>query len=136
MDVTDTAQAYISALDDPRRQPEAAKLDAIFRQVTRFEPRLWAGKMIGYGSYDYTYDSGHSGTMFATGFAVPKRQITLYIMPGYANFGPILNRLGKHRKGKSCLYLNNLSDADEVALRDLIRAGLDDLATRWPVRPT
>lgn len=92
--------------------------------------------MVGYGQYDYTYKTGHSGTSLATGFAVAPRQVTLYVLPGYEPFPDIIARLGKHRRGKSCLYLTRLSDADDGALRDLIRAGLDDLATRWPVRPT
>ena len=92
--------------------------------------------MIGYGAYDYTYDSGRSGTCLATGFAVAPRQVTIYIMPGYTPFPGIMARIGKHRMGKSCLYLTHLDDADENTLRELIRAGLDDLATRWPVRPT
>ncbi len=130
------ADAYIEAIADPARQSEARSLDRLFREVTGFLPRLWSGRMIGYGSYEYTYDSGHGGTSLATGFAIAPRQVTLYIMPGYAPFPEIMARIGKHKRGKSCLYLTRLADADETALRDLIRAGLDDLATRWPVRPT
>ena len=130
------AEAYIVGIEDARRRAEAEHLDAIFREATGFRPHLWSGRMIGYGAYDYTYESGHSGTSLATGFAVAPRQITLYIMPGYTPFPDIMARLGKHRAGKACLYLTRLEDADEAALRDLIRAGLDDLATRWTVRPS
>ncbi|MEO1155364.1 MAG: DUF1801 domain-containing protein, partial [Pseudomonadota bacterium] len=72
----------------------------------------------------------------ATGFAPAKRNLTIYIMPGYTPFPDIMARLGKYKMGKACLYLTRLDNADENALRDLIRAGLDDLATRWPVAPT
>ena len=129
------AEAHIAAISDPVRRAEAPRLDAIFREVTGFAPRLWSGRMIGYGAYDYTYESGHSGTSLATGFAAAPRQITLYIMPGYAAFPEIMARLGRHRTGKACVYLARLDAVDEGALRDLIRAGLDDLATRWRVRP-
>lgn len=97
---------------------------------------LWNGGMLGYGRYDYTYETGRTGTWFATGFAPRKAKLSIYIMPGYTDFGPILDRLGKHKKGKSCLYLNKLEDADLDVLAELIRAGLSDLATRWPVHPT
>lgn len=136
MDAVDTAEAFIAGIEDPRRKAEAERLDGIFRDVTGFRPLLWSGRMIGYGSYDYTYASGHSGTFLATGFAVAKRQVTIYVLPGYTPFPDIMARLGKHRIGKSCLYLTRLGDADEDALRDLIRAGLDDLGTRWPINPT
>lgn len=130
------AKAHIAAIDDPRRRAEAQRLDALFREVTGFAPKLWSGRMIGYGAYDYTYESGHSGTSLATGFAVAPRQITVYIMPGYTPFPDIMARLGRHRTGKSCVYITRLDQVDEAALADLIRAGLDDLATRWTVRPT
>lgn len=130
------AEAHIAAIDDPGRKAEAQRLDTIFREVTGYVPKLWSGRMIGYGAYDYTYDSGHSGTFLATGFAVSKRQLTVYILPGYTPFPEIMARLGKHKHGKSCLYVTRLDTIDEAALRDLIRAGLDDLGTRWEVRPT
>ncbi|MEL6168540.1 MAG: DUF1801 domain-containing protein [Pseudomonadota bacterium] len=130
------AEAHIAAIEDPRRNAEAKALDTLFRDVTGFAPRLWSGRMVGYGSYDYTYESGHSGTSLATGFAVGARQLTLYIMPGYTPFPEIMERLGKHKKGKACLYLTRLENADDSALRDLIRAGLEDLGARWVISPT
>ena len=68
-------------------------------------------------------------------FAPRAREFSIYIMPGYANFGDILDRLGKHKIGKSCLYVRRLSDIDEDVLGELIRAGLKDLATYWDVHP-
>lgn len=130
------AEAHIAGIPDPRRKVEAERLDSIFRAETGFAPKLWSGRMIGYGTYDYTYESGRSGTWFATGFSVSDRQATIYILPGYGNFGVILARLGKHRKGRACIYLTRLENANEGALRDLIRAGLDDLSAQYPVRPT
>ncbi len=130
------AAAFLAAVAPPRRHDEARRLDALFREVTGWQPRLWRGGILGYGTYDYTYASGRSGTYFATGFAPRRARLSIYILPGYADFGPILNRLGKHRMGKSCLYLNALQDADPDVLTELIRAGLADLSRRWPVRPT
>ena len=130
------AEAHIAGLDPPARRAEAETLDRMFRDVTGFDPKLWSGRMVGYGQYDYTYATGHSGTFLATGFAVAPGRITIYIMPGYADFSHITGRLGKHRLGKSCLYLTKLSDAEPDALRELIRAGLRDLAARWRIDPT
>jgi len=128
--------AYIAAIEHPHRQQEARALRQIFDEVTGFSPRLWSGRMIGYGSYAYTYATGRSGVCLATGFAVGKAHLTIYVMPGYAPFPAIMNRLGKHKSGKSCLYLTRLEHADGQALRDLIGAGLDDLATRWTITPS
>ncbi|MEO0991559.1 MAG: DUF1801 domain-containing protein [Pseudomonadota bacterium] len=132
----DEVAAHIAKLEPERRRDEAQALDRIFREVSGFQPKLWSGKMIGYGQYPYTYKTGHSGVSLATGFAAPKRQITLYIMPGYEAFPDIMDRLGPHKFGKACVYITRLEKIDETALRALIRAGLDRLNTLWPVEPT
>lgn len=118
----------------PERQAEARRLLAIFAEETGFAPQNWSG-MAGFGRYDYRYDSGHSGSAFATGFAPRKAELVIYILPGYADCGDILADLGKHRLGKSCLYLKRLEGVNEDALRRLIRAGLQDLAKRWTIHP-
>ena len=127
---------FLTGVEPERRHREAAALDLFFQKVTGFQPELWSGGMLGYGRYDYTYASGRTGTWFATGFAPRKAKLSIYIMPGYADFSAILARLGKHTKGKSCLYLNKLEDADMDVLAELVRAGLKDLATRWEVQAT
>jgi uncharacterized protein DUF1801 len=126
---------WVTTVTPENRQQEARELDAIFQSATGFQPRIWTGGIVGYGAYDYTYASGQSGTWMATGFAPRKAKLSIYIMPGYADFEPILARLGPHSKGKSCLYLTRLDRADPQVLTELIRAGLRDLATHWPVRP-
>ncbi|MGQ0609841.1 MAG: DUF1801 domain-containing protein [Paracoccaceae bacterium] len=128
--------AFLDAVEPPQRQAEARHLARIFNEVTGYAPRVYSHGMLGWGRYSYTYATGHSGTSFATGFAPRKAELSIYILPGYADFSAILGRLGKHRVGKSCLYLRHLADADESVLRELIAAGLKDLGTRWPVSPT
>lgn len=128
--------AYLASVEPARRREDARRLDTIFREVTGFRPEMWGPSIIGYGRYHYVYASGREGDFLATGFAPRKANLVLYIMPGYADFGDILARLGKHRLGRSCLYINKLADIDEAALRELIRAGLEDLGKRWPVIPT
>ena len=127
---------HIAAIAQDQKRADAVALDRLFREVSGYHPRMFGGSIIGYGSYAYTYDSGHSGVSIATGFAPRKSNIVLYIMPGYSDFGDILARLGKHKIGKSCLYNNKLSEIATEGLKELIRAGLDDLATRWPISAT
>ncbi len=130
-----TVEAFLSAIPLDTRRDEARRLDAIFRAATGWEPWL-SGRVVGYGRYGYRYGSGRSGSSFATGFAPAGRRLSLHILPGYADFPDIAERLGRHARGKSCWYLHRLDDADPVALRDLIRAGLENLDTHWPVKPT
>ena len=127
---------FIAAIEHPVRRADAEALDALFRAKTGWEPRMWGPTIIGYGSYDYTYETGYSGTSLATGFSPRKANLVLYIMPGYADLQSYLDRMGKYKTGKSCLYINELADVDLEVVREIVRAGLDDLGTRWSIKPT
>ena len=127
--------AFLDQVEPERRRADSKQLLRIFREVTGFEPKMWGPSMVGFGRYHYKYASGREGDMLATGFSPRKSALTIYILPGYTEFGPILDRLGKWKKGKSCLYINKLDDVDEDVLKELIVAGLKDLDAKWPVRP-
>ena len=131
----DNVADFLSNVTPARRQQDAVALDQLFRKITGFQPQMWGSSIIGYGSYHYIYDSGREGDSLATGFSPRKANLVIYIMPGYTDFSEILMRLGKHRIGKSCLYVNKLADIELEVLAELIRAGLDDLGTRWPILP-
>lgn len=131
----DDVATFVAEVGHEGKRQDAYRLDAIFREATGFIPRMWGPSIIGYGRYDYVYESGHSGTCHATGFSPRKARHSIYIMPGYADFSEILSRIGKHKTGAACLYVNKLADIDEAVLSDLIKAGLADLATRWTIHP-
>ncbi|NUB46700.1 DUF1801 domain-containing protein [Fertoebacter nigrum] len=126
---------FLARVPDVPRRDEAARLAAIFADATGFAPRIWGGTMVGYGRYAYRTANGRIEEYFATGFAPRKAELVIYILPGYAGFGALLAALGPHRKGKSCLYLRRLAGVDEAVLARLIRAGLEDLATRATILP-
>ena len=126
----------MNSIAHPTRQADALALDAMFQKVTGWAPQMWGPSIIGYGSYHYTYDSGRSGDFLATGFCPRRSNMSVYIMPGYTDFSDILARLGKHKSGKSCLYINKLADIDMDVLAELVRAGLKDLDGKWPVQAT
>lgn len=132
----DAAETLLAGLEPARRQDEARRLDALFREVTGWAPRVWSGRMLGYGAYHYRYASGREGDFLATGFSSLKARHSIHILPGYTDHSAILARLGKHKTGRSCVYVNKLADIDLAVLDELIRAGLDDLRTHWPVVPT
>ncbi len=119
----------------PAKADDARRLDVLFRKATGFIPQMWGGSMVGYGRYHYRYASGREGDFLATGFSPRKAAFSIYIMPGYQDYGAILSRLGKHKTGKSCLYVNRLADIDLTVLEELIRQGLKDLNAIWPVSP-
>jgi len=127
---------FINAIEHPTRRADAQTLDALFRRVTGWQPKMWGPTIIGYGSYAYTYESGRSGEFLATGFSPRKANLSLYIMPGYADFQSVLDRLGKYKTGKACLYINKLADVDMDVVEEIVTVGLEDLGQRWPVSPS
>ena len=127
---------FIATVPDARRREEAVVVDAIHRRVTGHEPRMWGPSIIGYGSYDYMYDSGHSGTMARAGFSPRKPAMTLYLMGHYgdrqADADALLAKLGKHKTGKSCLYVNKLADVDLDVLEKLVALSWDSMNAFYP----
>ena len=97
---------------------------------------MWGDSIVGFGQYHYRYATGREGDFLATGFSPRKSNLSIYIMPGYGDFSGILKNLGKHKLGKSCLYVNKLADIDLDVLAQLITAGLERLDQIWPVRPS
>lgn len=128
-----SVEAFLDAAEPESRRAEGRALDALFRRATGWQPRLWGPSIIGYGRYRYTYDSGHSGESCAAGFSPRKSEIVVYALPGAGQIGPLLARLGKHRTGKSCLYIRKLSDIDLAVLEEIVLAGLADLGSRHEV---
>ena len=135
--VTDTAVGdFIASVPDARRREEAGLVDAMHRRVTGMTPKMWGPSIIGYGSYDYRYPSGHSGTMCRAGFSPRKAAMTLYLMGHYCDRQPeadaLFARLGKHKTGKSCLYINKLADVDLDVLEQLVALSWDSMKKCYP----
>ena len=114
----------------------AAVIDAIHRRVTGHEPKLWGPSIIGYGSYNYKYDSGREGTMCRGGFSPRKAAMTVYLMGNYCNHqaraDALFARLGKHKTGKSCLYINKLADVDLAVLEELVARSWQAMNEAYP----
>lgn len=115
---------FIAAVPDARRREEAKVIDALHRRVTGCAPRMWGPSIIGYGSYDYAYESGRSGAMCRGGFSPRKAAMTVYLMGNYCNHqaeaDELFARLGKHSLGKACLYIKRLEQVDMAVLEELV----------------
>jgi Domain of unknown function (DU1801) len=128
--------AWLMAVGPDRRE-EAERLLTIFGAETGWEPQAWGpgGTQAGFGRHVYRYDSGHGGEGHVVGFLPRKPEISLYGLTSAPEAGALLGRLGKHRAGRSCLYVKRLAAVDEAVLRALIRAGVAETRARWPVFP-
>ncbi|SCJ99257.1 Domain of uncharacterised function (DU1801) [uncultured Eubacterium sp.] len=110
----------ITMIPSEKKQADAKILLDIFEKSTGESPVVWGEKFIGYGIYRYTCASGYSGEIYATGFAVTKKQITLHLYLNEPELQDYLQRLGKTTSGKSCVYINKLTDIDTTVLAEMI----------------
>ncbi len=125
-----SVDAYLASVENPRRREDARRVLSLMQQVTGEPPTMWGASIVGFGSYHYTYASGREGDWPIVGFAPRKQNLVLYIMPGFARYDTLLARLGKHRTGKSCLYVNKLADIDLAVLEELVRESVADMKRR------
>ena len=126
---------FIAGIENPVRRADAEALLDWFQKVTEFPPVMWGSSIIGYGRYHYVYDSGRSGDSMMTGFSPRKASLSIYIMPGYQNLDSFLQRLGKHKIGKSCLYINKLAYIDMQVLEEVVRYGVRNLQEKYETWP-
>ncbi len=127
--------AFVAALDHPVRRAAAEHLLDLIGRITGWPARMWGPSMIGFGRYRYKYDSGRAGEAFVTGFSPRKAHLVVYAMPGYRALSEPLGRLGKHKLGKACLYINKLADVDVGVLEAILAASVADMKARhetWP----
>jgi hypothetical protein len=124
-----SVEGFLDAVEPARRRAQGRELLDLFCEETEVEPRMWGPSMVGFGHLRYTYDTGHSGEMFRVGFSPRKAALTLYGLTSYGTNADLLERLGKHRVGKGCVYVTNLEDVDRDVLRQLIRRGWADSET-------
>lgn len=125
--------SFVASVEHPGRRADAETLLAVMGDVTGWEPRMWGPSIVGFGRYRYRLANGKDAESLATGFSPRKANMVLYVVAGYDDLGDELTALGRHRVGKSCLYVNRLSDIDLDVLRRIIIRGIDQLRTRHEV---
>ena len=123
--------AYLNAIADKQKRSDCKAIARIMRDATGKRARMWGGSLVGYGSYDYKYASGREGTWFICGFSPRAQNITIYIMPGFSGFKKLMNKLGKYKTGKSCLYIKRLEDVDQKVLEELIVGSVIEMRRRY-----
>jgi hypothetical protein len=115
---------FIAGVEHPTRRADAMTLLEMMQRVTGCRPRMWGPSIVGFGRYHYRYESGREGEFMLTGFSPRARNLVVYVLPGYDDIGDDLAELGKHRIGKSCLYINKLADVDLDVLERIVADGV------------
>ncbi|MDJ0910684.1 MAG: DUF1801 domain-containing protein [Woeseiaceae bacterium] len=115
-----SVKAFIDAVDDVQKRKDARKVAAMMRRATGKRAKMWGDSIVGFGTYRYSNTAGKNFEWPVTGLSPRAGNLTLYIMPGFSRYDALMKKLGKHKTGKSCLYINKLSDVDETVLETLI----------------
>jgi hypothetical protein len=127
-----SVEAFLDSLDNEEARDDCYTLLKMMTKITKAEPKLWGGSIVGFGKYHYRYESGHEGDSCLTGFSPRKQALTIYLMPGFESHSSLLGKLGKHKSGKGCLYIKKLKDVDPKVLDELIRESVSWLKAKYP----
>ena len=134
---TGNVDAFLAQVEDPVKRADSHRLVELMQEVSGEPPVLWGGNIVGFGSYHYTYASGHDGDACLIGFSPRKADFSIYLMgtpEGAAPRDALLARLGKHRMGKGCLYIKRLDDIDIGVLRELAEVSIRTLRETHPAK--
>lgn len=124
--------SFMNDIADKQKRADSKAVAKMMRDATGKRAKMWGSAIVGYDNYDYKYASGRSGTFMITGFSPRAQNIAVYIMPGFTKFAGLLNKLGKHKTGKSCLYIKRLEDVDEKVLFRLINESVKEMRRKYP----
>ena len=122
---------FIGKVEDDQKCQDSQAILKLMKQVTKEEPKMWGGSMDGFGRFHYKSDSGREGDWFLTGFSPRKQNLTIYIMPGFDKYDSLMKKLGKHKSGKSCLYISKLEDVDTKVLKELIKQSFQYMKKKY-----
>lgn len=126
-----SVEDYLASRASEQQYVDCRKLITLLKKVTRKQAKMWGPSIVGFGSYRYTYESGHSGEAPVAGFAIRGRELVMYLDCEGAPQKSLLSKLGKHRIGKCCLYFKQLADLDKSVLEKLVRGSITELNRRY-----
>ena len=119
-------RAFIDNVENEQRRKDGHELAALMKKVTGKPAKMWGPSIVGFDQYHYKYASGHEGDMPITGFSPRKQSLVLYLGPGLED-KKLMAKLGKHKTGKGCLYINKLDDIDRNVLLELVTKSVEKM---------
>ena len=123
---------FIASIEDKGKRADCKELMKLMREVTGKRATMWGTSIVGFGKYHYKYASGREGDFFLTGFSPRKQALTIYIISGFSRHQALVDKLGKFKTGKSCLYVKRLDDIDRSVLEKLVKASVAYMRKTYP----
>ena len=115
-----SVEKFLNSVEDKEKRELSFKVLELMKKITKEEPKMWGTSIIGFGTYHYKYKSGQEGDWMQVGLSPRKQAVTLYIMSGFSRYDELMNKLGKYKTGKSCLYIKKEEDIDFEVLKELV----------------
>jgi hypothetical protein len=125
-----SVNAFIAGVSDKQRRSDCKAIVDLMADITQAKPEMWGSSIVGFGRYKQKYASGREAEWMIMGFSPRKSDLTLYVMPGVESFPEIIQRLGKYKTVKACLYIKKLEDVDFNVLRELLIKSVESMAAR------
>jgi hypothetical protein len=122
-----SVEAFLNSVADEGRKRDSLVVLDLMKQVSHAEPKMWGPAIVGFGQYHYKYDSGRENDWFPIGFSPRKANITLYLAGGLESQADLLAKLGRHKTGKGCLYINKIEDVNQTVLKQILERCLKNL---------
>ncbi|NUM71414.1 MAG: DUF1801 domain-containing protein [Ignavibacteriaceae bacterium] len=120
-----SVEEFLGSVTDPMRKEQCLIINRMMEAITGRKAEMWGESIVGFGDYHYTYASGREGDFFRVGYAPRRQNLSIYIIAGFERYPDLMEKLGKYKTGKSCLYVNKLEDIDMNILSELIRRGFN-----------
>jgi hypothetical protein len=121
----ESVTTFLNKVDDETKRKDCFEIADMMKKITGLSPKMWGPAIIGFGSYHYKYESGREGDMCVIGFSPRKQNITLYVKIAAEETNTLLEKLGKYKTGKGCLYIQKLSDVNIEVLKKIIRTAFE-----------
>lgn len=122
---------FIQNIENEVKRNDSFQLVELYKSITGFEAKMWGPTIIGFGSYHYKYASGHEGDMPIAAFSPRKDALVFYISDEIENREELLEKLGRHKTGKVCVYVKKLADIDLSILKKLIVGTIKDITSKY-----
>ncbi|KYG82695.1 DUF1801 domain-containing protein [Roseivirga echinicomitans] len=122
---------FLNSLAEEKKKNDCVIIKNLMEEITGEPAKMWGPSIVGFGTYHYKYDSGREGDSLKVGFSPRVQNLTLYIMPGFDRYEEYMAQLGKHKTGKSCLYIKQIEDVDIEVLKDLIKDSYDYMTNKY-----
>lgn len=122
---TASVDDFLNAIDGEQKRSDSFVILEMMKKASREEPKMWGGSMIGFGLKRYKSPAtGREVDWFLIGFSPRKANLSLHLTMDIQKQADTLAKLGKHKTGVGCLYINKLADVDIKVLEELIKTSL------------